>query len=95
MIRTRERRSEVWWGWEDLGGQSHGGKVMGLLKVMRGVVRIWDQNSDQKSWEEESGLGMMGKTRAVMGSVKVERGPRLPGVSTGRSSRDVTRWGQV
>lgn len=70
--------------WLESWGEGHG-----TLKVMRGVVRIGDQNSDQRSWGGGVRPGDGGETRAVMGSVKEERGPRLPGVSTGSQEEGV------
>lgn len=67
----RPRRPESW------------GMVMRLLKVMRVMVRMGDQNSDQISGGGGVRHEGRGKTREVMGSVKWERGPRLSGVSAG------------
>ena len=53
------------------------------------MVRIGDQNSDQRSWGGGVRPGDGGETRAVMGSVKEERGPRLPGVSAGSQEEGV------
>ena len=56
---------------------------MGLLKVMRVMVRMGDQNNDQKCVGGGVRPESRGKTRAAMGLVNWEGGPRLPGVSAG------------
>ena len=63
-------------------GEGHGAPGSNEGRVRRGK-----QDDDQRRGRRVR-PGNCGKTRAVMGSVKWERGPRLPGAGKGIGERE-------